>query len=148
MPSDPNQFQYYHRMYYIKIRSNVPSPCTTPERSDVLHGESDRGQASARTTTTIAQTKPTTTHPCSHHTANKQNLYTCHLKNQTAAGTPRGLPYEHRRQDPMCHLVPTAFDTFDGSITWHDMKMMWHACSIHVMPTTSPSCIIYQSHYW
>ena len=39
----------------------------------VLHGESDRGQASPRTTTTMTQTKPPTTQPCSHQTANEKS---------------------------------------------------------------------------
>jgi len=51
-----------------------------------MEKQKNRGQASPRTTTTMAQTKPPTTQPFSHPTANEKN----HLTHHTAAGT-----YEH-----------------------------------------------------
>ena len=59
----------------------------------VLHGESDRGQASSRTTTTMAQIQPPTTQPCSQRT----KLYTCHLTHHTAAIRNTGVVN-------LCHL--------------------------------------------
>ena len=54
------------------LTSHFPNARNALLHVKVLHRESDRGQASLRTTTTMAQTKPPT-QPCSHQTANKQN---------------------------------------------------------------------------
>ena len=75
----------------------------------VLHGESNKGLALPRTTTTVAQTDTPTTQPGSHQTANEPNQkpYTCHLTHHTSAGTPALRTHNAPRASTASRRRPT-----------------------------------------
>ena len=71
-----------HKTKSLRRHAHLPEPSRRSHsdsgdrelhRVAVIHGESNKGMASPTTTTTMAQTKPTTTQPRSHQAANERN---------------------------------------------------------------------------